>query len=154
MADTASYHEELIKSIIESVYRELGDNADPEQVRRIVRKTLDEIENNRVIHAGPDENSIPSVPMSSNRIIVTAFGKNKPGVVAAISERLAQTQCNIEDISQKILQEFFAMILIVDIRDCTLSLRQLKDELGEIGNRLGIRVLAQHEDVFNYMHRL
>ncbi|MCP4725236.1 MAG: ACT domain-containing protein [bacterium] len=92
--------------------------------------------------------------MGSSRIIITAFGQNRTGVVAMVSDCLARNNCNILDISQKILQEFFALILIVDIKDCPVSFSDLKTQLGQVGNNLGIRILAQHEDVFKYQHRV
>jgi len=154
MDELNSNKEQLIRNIIESVYKEMGDNADPETVKEVVRKTIQEIEDNQVSPAGPVENAVNGIPMSSNRIIITAFGQNRPGMVAAITEVLARNRCNIEDISQKILQDIFALILIVDIKDCPISLRELKDELGNVGNKMGIRILVQHEDVFNFMHRI
>ena len=156
MGFEAPQDEELVRKIIESVYAELGENADTEKVKKVVRKTLDEIENSHrnAPSPTPESGSAPSIAMNSSRVIVTAFGINQPGMVAAISGVLAQNRCNIVDISQKILQDYFTLILIVDIKDCPISLRELKDQFGNIGNKLGIKVLTQHEDVFNYMHRL
>ncbi len=153
MAEPDNKNDSLIRKIVETVYREMGDNADPETVKKIVLKTIEEIDNKNDNHETA-YSTPPKVTLSTSRIIITAFGQNRPGMVAAISDTLAKNRCNIEDISQKILQDIFALVLIVDIKDCPISLRELKDALGEIGNSLGIRIMTQHEDVFNYMHRL
>jgi len=154
MSEIDFQDQELVRKIIASVFKELGDDADPGTVKKVVRAALDEINAGSSAAPEPGGNESPAIQMSSSRIIVTAFGKNRPGVVAAVTGVLAKHRCNIEDISQKILQDYFALILIVDISDCPVSLRELKDELGSVGNRVGARVLAQHEDVFKNMHRI
>lgn len=88
------------------------------------------------------------------RIIIAAFGQNRPGVVAAITDILAEVSCNIEDISQTIMQEFFSMIMIVDIANCTLEFQALVDRLKGTEQRLGMKVYVMHEDIFRYMHRI
>ena len=147
--------EAVVRKIIKSVYDQVGQNTDIEKVKKIVIEALSEISSKNPDIDIPEAVDLPdSIPMGSTRVIITAFGINQPGVVAQITECLAENSCDILDISQKILQEFFALILIVDIGNCKTNLRELKDCLGEIGNKLGIRVLAQHEDVFNYQHRI
>lgn len=147
--------EQLLRKVIKSVYDRLGSDADQEKVKSTVQAVLREINNNNINRTVDiNDNNSPQITMSSNRIIVTAFGRNRLGIVAAVTEVLARNNCNIEDISQKILQEFFALILIVDIKECPVSLRELKDALADIGNKVGTRVLVQHEDVFKYMHRV
>ncbi len=153
MTDSNAQNDAMLRSIIESVYDQLGEKADPDTVKDAVKKTLEEIERSRA-ESSSGNDYVARNPQDSGRVIVTAFGLNRPGMVSGISEVLARYKCNIENISQRILQEFFALILIVDISECPISLRELKNELGETGNKLGIRVMAQHEDVFNYMHRL
>lgn len=91
---------------------------------------------------------------TSSRAVVTVVGKDKKGIIAAVSSALAQRQANILDISQTILQEFFTMIMIVDLSECPLEFVTLRDELGEIGQNLGVVISCQHEDIFQYMHRI
>lgn len=91
---------------------------------------------------------------TSSRAVVTVVGKDKKGIIAAVSSALAQRQANILDISQTILQEFFTMIMIVDLSECPLEFVALRDELGEIGQNLGVVISCQHEDIFQYMHRI
>ncbi|MFC1564152.1 ACT domain-containing protein [candidate division KSB1 bacterium] len=154
MSDISPKEEDLVKRIIQSVYDQLGSDADPELVKKVVAASLDELSKNYSPPLNYENDNSVSIPMGSTRIIITAFGKNRPGVVAMVSECLAKNMCNILDISQKILQEFFALILIVDIQECPISFQDLKSQLGQVGNSLGVRVLAQHEDVFKYQHRV
>ena len=89
-----------------------------------------------------------------NRVIVATFGRNRPGVAAALTGVLAEHNCNIADITQKILQEFFSMIMIVDISECTIDFAALREKFRDIESRLGVTIVAQHEDVFHAMHRI
>ncbi|ACX52380.1 ACT domain-containing protein [Ammonifex degensii KC4] len=88
------------------------------------------------------------------RIIVTVLGKDRVGIIAGVASVLAEHNVNILDISQTILQEFLAMIMIADISQCTVDLNTLKERLAAKGRELGVRIDAQHEDVFLYMHRI
>lgn len=91
---------------------------------------------------------------NGNRIIVSVIGQDKVGIIAKVSTILAENSVNILDISQTILQEFFAMVLIADMRKSTIDLSTLKETLNALGNELGVKIEAQHEDVFRYMHRI
>lgn len=90
----------------------------------------------------------------ATRVIIAAFGKNRPGVVAAITKELAELNCSIEDISQTIMQEFFSMIMIVDIAACSLEFSGLRDRIKATETKLGMQVFVMHEDIFRYMHRI
>lgn len=88
------------------------------------------------------------------RIIVAAFGKNRPGIVAAITNVLADLACSIEDISQTILQDFFSMIMVVDIAGSKADVTSLRDRLQSTESQFGMKVFVMHEDIFRYMHRI
>ncbi|MDN5364097.1 MAG: hypothetical protein PWQ91_1158 [Eubacteriales bacterium] len=89
-----------------------------------------------------------------NRIIVTVLGKDKVGIIAGITGVLADLNANILDIRQTIMQEFFTMIMIVDISKCRVDFDTLLARLQAKGEELGVKVNAQHEDVFSFMHRI
>ncbi|HEX9751139.1 MAG TPA: ACT domain-containing protein [candidate division Zixibacteria bacterium] len=89
-----------------------------------------------------------------NRIIVASFGRNRPGVAAALTAVMAECGADIADITQKILQEFFSMIMIVDLSKASVDFAALQSKLSEVESRLGITVVAQHQDVFRAMHRI
>jgi len=90
----------------------------------------------------------------SNRIIITVIGPDRVGIIAAVSNLLADNNINILDISQTIMQEFFVMVLVADNAKAAVDLVSLKDLLHKKGEELQVRIDAQHEDVFNYMHRI
>jgi ACT domain-containing protein len=93
-------------------------------------------------------------PPRSSRIIVTVIGRDQVGIIAAVSALLAEAHANIVDISQTTLQEFFAMIMMADLEHATLPFDEIKRRLNAKGEAMGLRIDAQHEDVFNYMHRI
>ncbi|HHJ52402.1 MAG TPA: ACT domain-containing protein [Caldithrix abyssi] len=89
-----------------------------------------------------------------NRIIVTAFGRNQVGILAGLTGLIAECNCDILDLSQKILQDFFTIMLLVDISESTLSFDEIKKRLIQKGEQLDLKVIVQHEDIFNAMHRI
>lgn len=88
------------------------------------------------------------------RAVVTVTGKDKKGIIAKVSAFLSERGANIEDISQTILGEYFAMIMIVDITALTTELAVLAKESAELGKQIGMSIYVQHEDVFNAMHNI
>ena len=92
--------------------------------------------------------------MESSKVIVTVIGEDKVGIIAAVSSTLAENQINILDITQTIMQGFFTMIMVVDISKGKIGIMELQDVLEELGRRIGMRIQAQHEDIFRYMHRI
>ncbi|NLB87827.1 MAG: ACT domain-containing protein [Syntrophomonadaceae bacterium] len=89
-----------------------------------------------------------------NKVIITVLGHDKVGIIAAISNILAQAQINILDISQTILQGFFTMVMVVDMSASTIDISELRDRLREKGTELGLEITVQHEDIFKFMHRI
>lgn len=89
-----------------------------------------------------------------SRIIVAAFGKNRPGIVAALTNVLAENQCSIEDISQTIMQDFFSMIMVVNMAGSPVDFTTLRDKLIAAEAQYGMKVYVMHEDIFRYMHRI
>ena len=95
-----------------------------------------------------------AVQQKSNRIIVTVIGKDTVGIIAAVSAVLAEARANIVDISQTTLREFFTMILMADMENATVPFDELKRRLNAKGEQMGLKIDAQHEDVFKFMHRV
>lgn len=89
-----------------------------------------------------------------NRIIVTVIGPDKIGIIAAVTTVLAECRVNILDISQTVMQEFLVMVLVADMSAANVELDRLKEKLEETGRKLQVRIDAQHEDVFTFMHRI
>ena len=88
------------------------------------------------------------------QVIITIVGKDRTGIVAGITNVLAQQAVNIEDLNSTIMQDFFAMIVLADIASSNLGLSELKKELEKEAERLGVKVYIQHHDIFEFMHRI
>ena len=88
------------------------------------------------------------------RAVVTVTGKDKKGIISKISAFLSEKNANIEDISQTILGEYFAMIMLVDLSEAPEELSALAKECSELGKKIGMSVYMQHEDIFNAMHNV
>ena len=88
------------------------------------------------------------------RAVVAVIGKDTVGIIAKVSTFLSERGANIEDISQTILGEYFAMIMIVDLSEAKQELSVLAKECFEMGKQIGMAIYMQHEDIFNAMHRI
>ncbi|EHP86925.1 ACT domain-containing protein [Methanotorris formicicus] len=88
------------------------------------------------------------------RVVITVTGKDRTGIVANISSVLAENDINILDIRQTIMDDLFTMIMLVDISNAKEDFLTLKKKLNEVGEKIGVKVIAQHEDIFKYMHRI
>ena len=95
-----------------------------------------------------------SQAIKGNRIIISVIGPDRVGIIAGVANVLADNEINILDISQTTLQEYLAMVLIADMTKSRIDLDTLKEELHTKGKELGVRIDAQHEEVFNFMHRI
>ncbi|MCX8010546.1 MAG: ACT domain-containing protein [Ignavibacteria bacterium] len=137
--------ESKIREITIQAIKELGEDATPEMIRQVVYKSVEKLS---------DSEKIQDTSKDSGRIIITAFGINRPGVVSTISNVLAEAECDIMDITQKLLQEFFTMIMIVDISNSPKSFKEIHDLLSQAAEQIPCRIMVQHEDVFRFMHRI
>lgn len=88
------------------------------------------------------------------RAVVTVVGKDKTGIIAKISTFLAERKINILDISQTILEDYFAMIMLVDISQAEKQLSLISEECSELGKNIGMSIRIQHEEIFNAMHNI
>ena len=88
------------------------------------------------------------------RAIITVVGKNTVGIIARVCTYLADNGINILDISQTIVQEFFNMMMIVDLTKATNNFDTLSNELQAVGNEKGVQAKIQLEDIFDKMHRI
>ena len=88
------------------------------------------------------------------RAIITVVGKDTVGIIAKVCTYLADNQINILDISQTIVQEYFNMMMIVDLTKSVKAFDVLSDELTKIGKDTGVQVKSQLEDIFDKMHRI
>lgn len=88
------------------------------------------------------------------KAVITVVGHDNKGIIAKVSAKCAEVGANIVEISQSILKEYFAMIMVIDIQELTLPFTEFVDEMRALGeaNRLDIRTM--HEDIFNSMHKI
>ena len=91
---------------------------------------------------------------NKNRVVVTVVGKDRKGIIAAVSGALSDWEINILDISQTIFKEFFTMIMIVDLSVATVIFSELREQIGLLGQKYGVVISCQHEEIFQYMHRI
>ena len=89
-----------------------------------------------------------------NRTIITVVGKDTVGIIAKVCTYLAENSINILDISQTIVQEYFNMMMIVDMGKMTKSFEEVADELANVGKELGVQVKCQREEIFDVIHRI
>ena len=88
------------------------------------------------------------------KTIITVVGNDTVGIIAKVWTYLADNNVNIEDISQTIVQGYFNMMMIADFGKAQKDTATISRELGELGDRIGVIIRCQHEDIFNMMHRI
>ena len=88
------------------------------------------------------------------RAVITVVGKDAVGIIADVSAILKKHSANIVDITQSVLQDLFAMIMLADISKLDVDFIELADELSAMGKSLNLDIRVMHEDIFNSMHRI
>ncbi|MCX8582235.1 ACT domain-containing protein [Gilliamella sp. B3482] len=88
------------------------------------------------------------------KTILTVIGKDQTGIIAGISQKLFELDINILDVSQTIMDEYFTMIMLLDLSKIKASFDEVKTSLTQTGDRLKVKVNIQREEIFDAMHRL
>jgi ACT domain-containing protein len=157
-------NEDLIYRLTKAVYGRLGPSADEQAVEQLVTDVYREIEPSLKTN-GSAYSSLQSFPSSStaasrasagsaDRMIISVFGVDHPGIVAGVAKILAEADCSIADINQTVVQGKFAMVIVANSERARESAAELKERLRSEGEKLGVRIYAQREDLFNAMHRI
>ncbi|MCR5309953.1 MAG: ACT domain-containing protein [Lachnospiraceae bacterium] len=89
-----------------------------------------------------------------NKTIITVVGKDTVGIIAGVCTFLADRNINILDISQTIVDGYFNMMMIADMNNATVKFAEASEGLEELGNKIGVIIKCQQEDIFNSMHRI
>jgi ACT domain-containing protein len=89
-----------------------------------------------------------------NRTIITVVGKDTVGIIAKVCTYLAENKVNVLDISQTIVQDFFNMMMIVDLSKSSTPFHEVAETLQRLGDEIGVQVKCQQEEIFNKMHRI
>lgn len=88
------------------------------------------------------------------KAVVTVTGKDKVGIIAMASAECAKYGANIIDISQTVLSEYFAMIMMVSLDSLTVDFSAFAEAMTKAGGENGVDIRVMHEDIFNTMHRI
>ncbi|MCD8328784.1 MAG: ACT domain-containing protein [Ruminococcus sp.] len=88
------------------------------------------------------------------RAIVTVIGKDAVGILAKVSSICSDYNANVIEVTQSVLQDMFAMIMLVDISKLNTPFGELSDVLTKTGDEMGLKIHAMHESVFNSMHHI
>lgn len=88
------------------------------------------------------------------RAVITVIGKDAVGILAKVSTVCAENNANVIEVTQSVLQDMFAMIMLVDISRLKVDFAVLADTLSKLGDEQGLKILTMHEDIFNTMHRI
>lgn len=88
------------------------------------------------------------------RAVITVTGKDKVGIIALASQECAKAGANIIDISQSVLREYFAMIMLVELDGLKSDFKTFAEEMSKVGSENGVDIRVMHEDIFNTMHRI
>ena len=88
------------------------------------------------------------------KAVVTVIGRDSVGIIASVSSECAKFGGNILDISQSVMREYFAMIMLVEIESITVPFADFAASMKALGETMGLEIHAMHEDIFNSMHRI
>jgi ACT domain-containing protein len=148
-------NEDLIYRITRAVYDRLGNAVDESTVEQLVTDIYSQVQStNSNIRTTAEVDVSAAAEGSSERMVISVFGLDHPGIVAGVSQILADASCSIIDINQTVVQGKFAMVIIANTSRARESTASLKDRLRDEGQQLGVHIYAQREDLFNAMHRI
>jgi ACT domain-containing protein len=145
-------NEKLIYDIAQVLFKRVGQSISEKSIETIVAEIYEIIDNQVLKRADLPDISRNQDP--SQRVVISAFGVDRPGIVAAVSQILGEAEYSIIDINQTVVESKFAMVMIVNMGQGKISLSDLQQRLKKEEEQLGVRIYAQREDLFNAMHRV
>lgn len=86
--------------------------------------------------------------------IITVIGEDKVGIIYNVAKILAEKNVNVEDISQTVMQNYFTMMMMVNLSNMNCDFKELKDSLEGLGEEIGLSIKVQLEDLFKSMHNI
>lgn len=90
----------------------------------------------------------------SSKAVITVIGTDSVGIIAKVSGKCSELGVNILDITQKVYDTTFAMIMLVETNTLASSFADFADEMKLLGEQLGVVIRATHEELFKTMHRI
>ena len=88
------------------------------------------------------------------RAVITVVGKDALGILAKVSTRCSDHRINVIEVTQSILQDMFAMIMMVDLEHSDIPFTEFSDILTEAGKEMNLSIHVMHENIFNAMHTI
>ncbi len=88
------------------------------------------------------------------KAVITVLGKDTVGILAKVSAACAEEDVNIIEVTQSVMQDLFAMIMLADMSNSKVSVDELTNKLDKVTNDMGMKVHVMHEDIFNSMHKI
>ena len=88
------------------------------------------------------------------KAVITVIGKDNVGILAIVSAVCAEYNANVTDVTQSVLQEMFAMIMMVDISQINKDFVELVERLNDLGKQLNLSIHTMHQDIFDSMHSI
>jgi len=88
------------------------------------------------------------------RAIITVVGRDMVGILAKVAGECAKVNANVIEVNQTVLQDMFAMIMLIDISNITCKLGDFGETMDVVGSQMGLKIHVMHEDLFNSMHRV
>ena len=88
------------------------------------------------------------------KAVITVIGKDNVGILHKVSGICAEYNANVIEVTQSVLQDMFAMIMLVDISSINKDFSEIVDKMTALGNELGLSIHTMHEDIFNSMHSI
>lgn len=88
------------------------------------------------------------------KAVITVIGHDTVGILAKVSTRCAEYNANIIEVTQSVMEDLFAMVMLVDITKITGEFTDLQNALVELGDQIGMKIHVMHEDIFNSMHHI
>lgn len=88
------------------------------------------------------------------RAVVAVIGKDTVGILAKVTAICAEHRANVMDVTQTVMQDLFAMTMLIEISDLSIEFSAFSDELKKAGDEMGLQIHVMHEDIFNSMHKI
>ncbi|MCW8850239.1 MAG: ACT domain-containing protein, partial [Melioribacteraceae bacterium] len=121
--------EQEIRKITLQAIADLGEKATPDRVKEVVSKVV----NSNALYSNTSTET-----KSEGKVILTSFGMNHPGIIAGVTQALSKANVDITDLSQKLMGEFYTMIIILDISSSPKDLTDLQNDLNQVAEELKI----------------
>lgn len=88
------------------------------------------------------------------KCVISVLGNDQSGIVAAVANVLADCKANIDDISQTLLGDLFSMTMLVTLSEADADFNTVQEQLAAVGQRMGLQITIQRQDVFDYMYKV